>query len=63
MLNPSRSLVVIVALVAFAGLVLGLATDVGLFGWSLTVLLVLYLAIAGIAQHVRRRSVSSGRPA
>jgi hypothetical protein len=56
MLNPSRSLVVIVALVALAGLVLGLATDVGLFGWSLAVLLALYLAIALIAQHIRRRS-------
>ena len=56
MLNPSRSLVVIVALVAFAGLVLGLATDVGLFGWSLAVLLALYLAIALIAQRARRRS-------
>jgi thiosulfate reductase cytochrome b subunit len=56
MLNPSRSLVVIVALVAFAGLVLGLATDVGLFGWSLAVLLVLYLAIALITQHIRRGS-------
>jgi uncharacterized membrane protein len=63
MLNPSRSLVVIVALVAFAGLVLGLATDVGLFGWSLAVLLALYLAIALIAQRARRRSVSPGRPA
>jgi hypothetical protein len=61
MLNPSRSLVVIVAVTAFAGLVLGLATDVGLFGWSLAVLLALYLAIAGIAQHIRRRSVSAGR--
>ena len=56
MLNPSRSLVVIVALVAFAGLVLGLATDVGLFGWSLAVLLALSLAIALIAQHIRRGS-------
>ena len=58
MLNPSRSLVVIVALVAFAGLVLGLATDVGLFGWSLALLLALYLAIALIAQRARR-----GKPA
>ena len=54
MLSPSRSLVVIVALVAFVGLVLGLATDVGLFGWSLAVLLALYLAIGGIAQRIRR---------
>jgi uncharacterized membrane protein len=58
MLNPSRSLVVIVALVAVAGLVLGLATDVGLFGWSLAVLLALYLAIALIAQRARRGSTA-----
>jgi len=35
MLNPSRTLVISLALVALAGLVLGLATAVGLFGWSL----------------------------
>ena len=58
MLNPSRSLVIVVALIAFVGLALGLATDIGLFGWTLAVLLVLYLAIAGFAMHVRR-----GRPA
>jgi hypothetical protein len=50
MLNPSRQTVILVALVAVAGLVLGLATDVGLFGWSLSVLLALYLAVAGIAR-------------
>jgi hypothetical protein len=62
MLNPSRSLVVVVALVAFAGLVLGLATDIGLFGWSLAVLLALYLVVVGIAQRLRRPA-SSGRAA
>jgi uncharacterized membrane protein len=53
MLNPSRQTVILVALVAVAGLVLGLATDVGLFGWSLSVLLALYLAVAGIARTFR----------
>ena len=63
MMNPSRPLLALVALVAVASLVLGLATDVGLFGWSLAVLLALYLAIATIVQRARRRSVSSERPA
>ena len=53
MLNPSRQTVILVALVALAGLVLGLATDVGLFGWSLAVLLVLYLVVAAVASRVR----------
>jgi hypothetical protein len=52
MLRPSQPLAILLALIAFAALVLGLATDVGLFGWSLAVLLALYLGIAGI---VRRR--------
>jgi hypothetical protein len=56
MLNPSRPLVLVVAVIAVAGLVVGLATDVGLFGWSLAALLALYLAIAGVAHLVRERS-------
>ena len=44
MLHPSRSRVLLIALIAVAGLVLGLATDVGLFGWSLAALLIVYLA-------------------
>jgi hypothetical protein len=56
MLNPPRPLVVFLALIAVVALVLGLATDVGLFGWSLAVLLALYLGVAGIAQRARRRS-------
>jgi hypothetical protein len=63
MLNPSRPLVIILALIAVAALVLGLASDVGLFGWSLAVLLALYLGVAGMAQRARRRSESAGRPA
>ena len=56
MLNPSRRLVMFLALIAVAALVLGLASDVGLFGWSLAVLLALYLGVAGVAQRTRRRS-------
>ena len=35
MLNPSRQLVITLVVVALVSLALGLATDVGLFGWSL----------------------------
>jgi hypothetical protein len=63
MLNPSRRFALVVALIAVAGLALGLATDVGLFGWSLAALLALYLALSGIAQLVRGRSVRDERPA
>lgn len=63
MLNPPRPLVMCLALVALAGLVLGLATDIGLFGWSLAVLLALYLGVAGIAHLIRPRSGSAGRSA
>ena len=56
MLNPTRTLVISLALVALAGLVLGLATDVGLFGWSLSVVLALYLAAAGLTRLTRPRA-------
>ena len=55
MLNPTRTLVISLAMVALAGLVLGLATDVGLFGWSLSVVLALYLAAAGLTRLTRAR--------
>ncbi len=58
MLNPSRPLVISLVLVALVGLVLGLATDVGLFGWSLAALLALYLVVAGL--HRRGAAVFSG---
>ena len=63
MLNPSRPLVIFLALIALVALVLGLASDVGLFGWSLALLLALYLGIAGIAHRARRSSDSAERPA
>lgn len=56
MLNPSRPLVITLMLVALAGLALGLATDIGLFGWSLAALLALYLAAVGL---IRLRPNSS----
>ncbi len=63
MLSPSRSVVMLLALIAMVAVVLGLATDVGLFGWSLAVLLALYLGVAGIAQRTRRGSDTTGRAA
>jgi hypothetical protein len=63
MLNPSRTLVVALALIAVVAFVLGLATDVGLFGWSLAVLLALYLGVVGITQRTRRRTETTGRAA
>jgi membrane protein implicated in regulation of membrane protease activity len=62
-LNPSRPLVMFLALIAVVALVLGLATDVGLLGWSLAVLLALYLGVAGIAQRTRRGPDTTGRAA
>ena len=62
MLNPSRQLVLFLALIAVVALVLGLASDVGLLGWSLSLLLALYLGAAGIARRARRSSVTDGRP-
>jgi hypothetical protein len=53
MFNPSRTLVISLGLIALVGLGLGLATDVGLFGWSLAVLIALYLAAAGLTRLAR----------
>jgi len=54
MLNPSRTIVVSLFALAGLGLVLGLATDVGLFGWTFALLVMLYLGVAGIARVSRR---------
>jgi hypothetical protein len=54
MLNPSRTLVIALTLLALAGLALGLATDVGLFGWSLAALVALYLAAAALGRRAAR---------
>jgi hypothetical protein len=58
MFNPSRQVVIELIVASVVLLALGLATDVGLFGWSLAVLIGLYLAIAWVARAVR-----SGAPA
>jgi hypothetical protein len=63
MLNPSRPLVISLALVASVGFVLGLATDVGLLGWGFALLAALYLGAAGVARLTRQRSRSVKEPA
>ena len=63
MLNPSRPLVISLALVASVSFVLGLATDVGLFGWTFALLAALYLGAAGIVRLTRQRSRSMREPA
>ena len=54
MLNPSRQVVISLVLAAVGCLALGLATDVGLFGWSLALLVALYLGVAGLARQRSR---------
>jgi hypothetical protein len=56
MLDPSPRVVAAIASGALIGLVLGLATDVGLFGWSLAALVALYLIVAKLAQRAKRTS-------
>ena len=48
MLNPSKPLVISIAVAAFVLLALGLATDVGLIGWALAALLAIYLLFVGV---------------
>lgn len=63
MLNPSRTIVISLVVVALVSLALGLATDIGLFGWSLSVLVAFYLGVAGTAHLMRPRSDSARRVA
>jgi hypothetical protein len=57
-LNPSRTLVICLAVGALILLVLGLATDVGLFGWTLAALVALYLATVAVRRLARPSSSS-----
>jgi hypothetical protein len=56
MFNPSRQIVVSLVVVALVSLALGLATDIGLFGWSFSLLLALYLGVVGITRLGRERT-------
>ena len=53
MLNPSRKVAFGLIAVSVVLLALGLATDVGLFGWSLAVLIGLYLVVVAITRRSR----------
>jgi hypothetical protein len=46
MFNASRSILMVIAVIALVLLVLGLATDVGLFGWVLAIILGAYVVVA-----------------
>jgi hypothetical protein len=54
MLNPSRPVVIALTIAAVILVALGLNTDAGLIGWSLGVLIGLYLTASGIARTARR---------
>jgi hypothetical protein len=56
MFNPSRQIVVSLVVVALVSLALGLATDVGLFGWSFSLLVAFYLGVVGITRLGRERT-------
>ena len=46
MFNVSRNVLAVIAVIAVVLLVLGLATDVGLFGWVLAIILGVYVITA-----------------
>lgn len=46
MFNASRSILMVIAVIALVLLVLGLATDVGLIGWVLAIILGAYVIAA-----------------
>jgi hypothetical protein len=52
MFNVSRTVLGVIAVIAIVLLVLGLATDVGLFGWVLAIILGAYVVAALV---MRRR--------
>jgi hypothetical protein len=56
MFNPSRQVVITLVVVALVSLALGLASDVGLFGWSFSLLLALYLGVVGLTRLGRQRT-------
>jgi hypothetical protein len=46
MFNASRSILIVIAVIALVLFVLGLATDVGLIGWVLAIILGAYVIAA-----------------
>ena len=51
MFNASRNVLVVLALIAIVLFILGVATDVGLFGWVLAIILGAYVITAFMRQH------------
>ena len=56
MLNPSRTVVLWLGVLAVVLLALGLATDLGLFGWTIAALFALYLIVVGVSRLARRHA-------
>jgi hypothetical protein len=51
MFSASRNVLVVLALIAIALFILGLATDVGLFGWVLAIIVGAYVITAFVRQR------------
>jgi hypothetical protein len=51
MFNVSRNVLVVLALIAVVLLILGIATDVGLFGWVLAIIVGAYVITAFVRQR------------
>ena len=51
MFSPSRNVLVVLAVVAIVLFFLGIATDVGLFGWVLAIILGAYVITALVRQR------------
>jgi hypothetical protein len=56
MLNPSRLVVIGLAVLALILLALGLATGVGLLGWVLALLVGIYLVAVGITRRTAAKT-------
>jgi hypothetical protein len=56
MFNPSRQIVITLVVVALVSLALGLATDVGLFGWSFSLLVAFYLGVVALMRLAGERT-------
>jgi hypothetical protein len=51
MFNASRNVLVLLALIAIVLFILGIATDVGLFGWVLAIIVGAYVITAFVRQR------------
>jgi hypothetical protein len=51
MFNASRNMLVALAIVAIVLFILGIATDIGLFGWVLAIIVGAYVVMAFVRQR------------